>query len=372
VPVLLVFTMVFLPWQFDGRAAAVLAIAAALVLSFAAGAGLRAARLLGLVWPAGDRLREAVRQAEDAVGHRARAVYECAITSAFAAALPVANELVFSTAAVEQLPADELAAVAAHEVGHLTERRTVTASRALGALALLPAIAVIPIVRTFGLAVYAAVLLATILALVGLLRLVRRMERRADGVAHRHDLTRGTYARALERLYQFNVMPAVIGSRAAAHPDLYDRMVAAGLTPSYPRPRRPSSVHTALGVACLLLPIFGGLQMFPALLGPLQRPHARSQTARGRALELVRRALAREAAGDVPAALALFAAAADAGPDVWPALSLELALIRHGRCEEARAADETVQRRLAGDAGLRQAAEATREALDHCRTSSSR
>ncbi|PYQ49530.1 MAG: hypothetical protein DMF78_18015 [Acidobacteria bacterium] len=71
------------------------------------------------------------------------------------------------------------------------------------------------------------------------------------------------------------------------------------------------------------------------------------------------------------AALSLFAAAADAEPDkVWPALTFELALIRRGRCAEARGVDETVRRLLARDAGMRAAAEATRGALEQCRTSS--
>jgi hypothetical protein len=45
------------------------------------------------------------------------------------------------------------------------------------------------------------------------------------------------YAQALERLYEINQTPAVMPRRATKiHPDLYDRMIAAGVTPDYPKP----------------------------------------------------------------------------------------------------------------------------------------
>jgi hypothetical protein len=216
------------------------------------------------------------------------------------------------------------------------------------------------------------VLGATVVAYAGLIRLVRRMERRADAVAHHHDPAPGTYARALERVYAFNVMPAVIGARGAAHPDLYDRMLAAGVTPDYPRPRRPSSLHGALGFACLiLLPILtvDWVGLLPAWLAPPAARRARAPAApSGQALELTRLGLARESAGDVPGALSLFEAAAEAEPhEVWPVLILEHALIRHGRCEEAQAADETVRQRVDREPSMREAAEATRLLLARCR-----
>jgi Zn-dependent protease with chaperone function len=72
--------------------------------------------------------------------------------------------------------------------------------------------------------------------LVGI-RVSRRMETRADKIAVENQADAAVYARALERLYQTNQMPAVMPKRSSKiHPDLYDRMIAAGVTPDYPKP----------------------------------------------------------------------------------------------------------------------------------------
>ena len=62
----------------------------------------------------------------------------------------------------------------------------------------------------------------------------------ADKVATENAVNAMTYARALERIYETNQMPAVMRSNRTIHPHLYDRMLAAGVTPQYPRPMRPS------------------------------------------------------------------------------------------------------------------------------------
>lgn len=41
--------------------------------------------------------------------------------------------------------------------------------------------------------------------------------------------------RALTRLYQDNLVPAIIAKKHT-HPDLYDRLLAAGVTPDFPKP----------------------------------------------------------------------------------------------------------------------------------------
>ena len=45
----------------------------------------------------------------------------------------------------------------------------------------------------------------------------------------------GGYAQALERIYEANLVPATLAQRTT-HPDLYDRMVQAGVTPRFPAP----------------------------------------------------------------------------------------------------------------------------------------
>jgi len=79
------------------------------------------------------------------------------------------------------------------------------------------------------------------------------MERRADAMATVHEgPSPGTYARALERLYQINQMPAVMPGKRT-HPNLYDRLLAAGVTPAYPRPAAPARLTWQLCVVMLLL-----------------------------------------------------------------------------------------------------------------------
>ena len=73
-------------------------------------------------------------------------------------------------------------------------------------------------------------------------RLARSMENRADKIARESTEEMTIYARALERIYCANQVPAVMRkSTLLAHPSLYDRMIAANLTPDYPRPTPPST-----------------------------------------------------------------------------------------------------------------------------------
>lgn len=81
--------------------------------------------------------------------------------------------------------------------------------------------------------------------------LSQRMERRADELAFKQQLNEGVYARALEKLYRENQSPAVQVDDRQTHPHLYDRMLAAGITPDFPRPARPQRL-TLMGWAFLI------------------------------------------------------------------------------------------------------------------------
>ena len=67
-----------------------------------------------------------------------------------------------------------------------------------------------------------------------------RWSKRADALSSANEGESGTYARALEHLYQLNLVPAVVRQKHAVHPHLYDRLLAAGVVPAYPRPSPPS------------------------------------------------------------------------------------------------------------------------------------
>jgi hypothetical protein len=72
------------------------------------------------------------------------------------------------------------------------------------------------------------------------------MEERADKAGKAHEGEPGVYARALEKLYRSNLMPAVMRQKRAVHPHLYDRMLEAGVTPEFPRPKPPSRMMSLL------------------------------------------------------------------------------------------------------------------------------
>ena len=91
------------------------------------------------------------------------------------------------------------------------------------------------------------------------------MEKRADSAALAHDVSEGVYANALEKLYRVNHLPAVTPGNRQTHPHLYDRMLAAKITPTYLRPRPPRRMsamtwfYAALVVTFLILGmIYGG------------------------------------------------------------------------------------------------------------------
>jgi hypothetical protein len=83
-------------------------------------------------------------------------------------------------------------------------------------------------------------------------RFGRYLEERADRIAHTNEGETGTYARALARIYEDNLMPAVLPRRRRTHPDLYDRLLAVGVQPDFPKPAAPSS-FTVRGVLLLVL-----------------------------------------------------------------------------------------------------------------------
>ena len=58
----------------------------------------------------------------------------------------------------------------------------------------------------------------------------------------------GAYARALEKIYEANLVPLVISSRHHRYPELYDRLVDAGAPPAYPATCRSAAMALVLGI----------------------------------------------------------------------------------------------------------------------------
>jgi Zn-dependent protease with chaperone function len=243
--------------------------AIALGLGLYLNCGLRAVlRGLGIIRPASDRLRAVVARVAEKGGVSPRGVEQVALPMANALAFILERKIGVTDAALATLDDDQLATVCAHELGHLAEPRRVILARASGAFVFGLFVALVmastrPILGSFGIdGMLWGIVSASLFLLVSLLllrRLGRRMEIRADSHAAAWEPSPGCYARALERIHQANLVPAVLGSRRYTHPDLYDRMVRAGVTPDYPRPAPPPRSAFFLGLAGLILAACLGL-----------------------------------------------------------------------------------------------------------------
>src|SRR5262249_12046187 len=134
---------------------------------------------------------------------------------------------------------EELSAVTAHELAHLAEPRGVLALRIATAYLPLIGLMSVPLAFSFGPVGLTPLAVCVLIAFVHR-RGGRRMGERSDRAGRVHEgESAGTYARALEKIYEANLVPVVIGKRKRVHPELYDRMIAAGVTPAYARPAPP-------------------------------------------------------------------------------------------------------------------------------------
>jgi len=218
-------------------------------------------RWSGIILPASDRLLTIVSRVAAQMNIRPRSVDEVALPMANAFAFIASGSIGATSAALATLSDEELSAVCAHELGHLSESRWVRLIRLLnacviGVLVATPAM-IQPVFRdTFGddsaLLVLPCALLVCVSFLVIHLRLSRRMEVRADALGRQFEPAPGTYARALEKLYATNLVPVVLATKRQPHPDLYDRMVEAGAPPGFPRPAAPSDWPLRLGVLTVI------------------------------------------------------------------------------------------------------------------------
>jgi hypothetical protein len=151
---------------------------------------------------------------------------------------------------LEVLTSDELAAVVAHEVGHLKEGHK--AWWRLGVLWFsCGASFAFAFVDPEDILVFIWTAVAALFALVaGLRAWSRRREHDADEVAVAAS-DPAVYARALEKLYEVNLVPAAL--RGGAHPSLYDRLKRAGINPDYARPALPTRNPTWAGLVAVAL-----------------------------------------------------------------------------------------------------------------------
>jgi Zn-dependent protease with chaperone function len=219
------------------------------------------ARVLGLARPARAKVLAAVERARKDLPVPVRSVDEIAWLMPNAFVFPLTRRMAFSEPLAEAMSEDELHAIALHELGHLKESAFSSWFRPALSLVLLPAAVSLPLVqsdRWFELVVLCAFCFGVVL--FGLRR-SRKLEHAADAHAAEHS---PAYARALEAIYRLAGIPAVV-SRRTTHPSLYDRMLAAGAIPDYPRPSPPSRRGLVLAFALVPFLVFGYELAFPSI-----------------------------------------------------------------------------------------------------------
>jgi Zn-dependent protease with chaperone function len=218
---------------------AILALSTLLLLvAWTLGLNVWVLRSLGYLRPTPDLIVVTVTKLASETQTRVHRSWCIDAPMANALALPLSGDLVFTRSIIDLLSESELAGIIAHELGHLRESRRTQWMRMLrfvgyGCLSLIG-----PSIRTYGLGggviCFATYLLITRLANAH----SQRQEHAADAAGHAVSPEDHAYALALEKLHQINLIPALL-SQQATHPNLYDRMVATGCEPSYPRPTPP-------------------------------------------------------------------------------------------------------------------------------------
>lgn len=179
-------------------------------------------------------------------------------------AYPLRNEIMFTRRSMEILSDAEVAAIFRHELAHLAEPRILKLARFMGISCWFP------FAFFEHLHLYLGDGTFPVLFMVGFLgsRMTRilqlKLEKRADAMAIiSENESSAVYASALEKLYMANHIPAVIPTKNLTHPCLYDRILAVGVQPEYPRPLPPKTTSWitwgALLLPLALILIKGGL-----------------------------------------------------------------------------------------------------------------
>lgn len=196
------------------------------------------------------------------------AIVELPLAQAFA--VPLSGRVAVTRDAVAALTTDELATLLRHEFAHLRARgalfrRTVLFACAAAFLAWCRPLAAWTHSFAFSFAAVPAIWIV-----VRMRRFVAAHEEAADRAvvdAAADVEEQRSYARALEKLHERSLVPAVFGRRMT-HADLVTRMQAAGVTPSWPVPRAPVlPVLTSGMIAVVVLVVaFAYLHLRPARL----------------------------------------------------------------------------------------------------------
>ena len=275
----LIVAGICMPWELGWSSLALAGGVLAMILWLIYGGTLQLLSITGTLTDAPPRLPAIVSEVAERMHLPLPKIGLLRGLGANAIAFPVVHTLVVTEGAMDALSDEELATVCAHEFAHLHEPKSVIAARILTALAALPAIFIKPALQQWD--GFGCIALGVAMTLIA--RFSRnfrnRMEKRADSMATVHEGdSPGTYARALEKIYQVNQVPAVL-SKSMVHPSLYDRLLAAGVTPSYPRPKPPAKFSWHRGFALVLLMASVAAVVNQVMSTPSTKPRSRPSKA---------------------------------------------------------------------------------------------
>jgi hypothetical protein len=214
----------------------------------------------GWLTGADDRLLRIVEAAGGQSGVRARQTAVLKAATTFVWGITPGRWVIFSGRAANSISDEGLKALAAQRLAFFEEpTRWAWLRIAASGAPLLLLLARWDAADEGPAALYAAAPVLVAAAWVHRLAL-RRRETAADTAARRHEDHPLVLGETLERVYEANLTPAVVGVRRIG-PELFDRMLASGLDPGFDRPKAPPPPIMAylIVAAGALLLVLGGL-----------------------------------------------------------------------------------------------------------------
>ena len=179
----LIGAAVLMPNEFNLLGWSIGGLVVCLWIILARGGGIWTGCKLGLILPATERLRTIASSTAARMNVPLREVLLLRVPMAQALALPATGQVMFTERLLEIAPDDEVAAICAHELAHLTESRAAQSSRFIGILTFLPWIFFNPLTHAFGILAFFGLLFTTL----GIPRIYRKishkLETRADAMA---------------------------------------------------------------------------------------------------------------------------------------------------------------------------------------------
>ena len=295
-------------------------------------------RVFGLAGPAPQNLTAIVNRAAARVALKPPQVFLVENHQPNAFAYPWRGTVAYTTRAVTELTDDELEAVTLHELGHMAESAASSRVRQVAHFIWIPIVAAKPILGslgTGGLLVLVAVLGGLVVALR---RFAANMEARSD--VHAVDAVNDpdVYGMALEKVYRFGFIPAVL--RRPSHGQLHERLSGAGVAVDFDPPAPPPTRFLiSSAVAAVLVGLVIGVAPFVATLGAdLSSPqpaHVALALGTYGSWPYERLGQLADVDQDFETAEVFYAAAVDATTDPDPLVDLIYVRSVLGRCAEA-------------------------------------